>query len=171
MTSPFYSYTLITFTRGLNELIYLLKKGENHAKENNIPLDELLNARLAEDMQPLSFQIVTATNTVGKALARAAFTTEIPPQHPPDASYRELYIRLEKYLSDLQKVDPALISEKEGQVFIAPIGPHNFEYTLTDYSVRFSLPNFYFHAVTAYAILRSKGVQIGKLDWLNEFTA
>lgn len=62
MASPFYNYTIATLTRGLNTLSTLLKKAEEYAKEKNIPLDELLTARLVEDMKPLSFQIVTATN-------------------------------------------------------------------------------------------------------------
>ncbi|KAJ6128905.1 hypothetical protein N7471_010122 [Penicillium samsonianum] len=170
MASPFYNYTIATFTRGLKTLSTLLKKAEEYAKENNIPLDELLNARLVEDMKPLSFQIVSATNTVSKALARAA-SVDPPPQQQPDKTYEELYELLDRTLAELEKVDPAKIALKEGQTFKAPLGPKVFDYTLEDYSVRFSIPNFYFHVVTAYEILRVKGVQIGKLDYLSEFTA
>ncbi|KAJ5686596.1 hypothetical protein N7536_009215 [Penicillium majusculum] len=164
MASPFYNYTIATLTRGLNTLSTLLKKAEEYAKEKNIPLDELLNARLVEDMKPLSFQIVTATNAVSKALARAAFDE-------PDKTYEDLYKRLDRTLAELEKVDPAKIAIKEGQVFKAPIGMNVFDFTLEDYSVQFVIPNFYFHVVTAYEILRVKGVQIGKLDYLSEFMA
>ncbi|KAJ5744903.1 hypothetical protein N7533_009773 [Penicillium manginii] len=170
MTSPFYNYTLATFIRGLNTLHYILKKGEDHAKEHNIDLDELHNARIAEDMQPLAFQVVTATNNVGKALARASFT-DPPPQYSPDETYEGLYTRIERYIVELKAVDARMCASREGQTFTAPIGMDTFEYTLEEYSVRFSIPNFYFHLVTAYAILRSKGVEIGKLDYLNQFTA
>lgn len=170
MTSPFYNYTLTTFIRGLETLHYILRKGEEHAKENNITLDELLNARIVEDMQPLAFQIVTATNNVGKALGRAAFI-DPPPQYPPDETYSELYTRLQRYLVQLKDVDPVDIASREGMSFTAPIGGETFQYTLEEYSVRFSIPNFYFHLVTAYVILRSKGVNIGKLDYLAQFTA
>ncbi|KAJ5770686.1 uncharacterized protein N7511_002737 [Penicillium nucicola] len=169
MTSPFYNYTITTFIRGLNTLHFILKKGEEHAKQNNIPLDELLNASLAEDMKPLSFQIVSATNNVGKALGRAAFI-DPPPQYPPDEIYEQLFSRIERYLVELNDVDPRNIAIREGQTFTAPIGRNSFQYTLEDYSVRFSIPNFYFHLVTAYGILRLKGVEIGKLDYLAEFT-
>ncbi|KAF4763349.1 hypothetical protein HAV15_001752 [Penicillium sp. str.  len=170
MASPFYNYTIATLTRGLNTLSTLLKKAEEYAKEKNIPLDELLNARLVEDMKPLSFQIVTATNAVSKALARAAFV-EPPPQDEPDKTYEDLYKRLDRTLAELEKVDPAKIAIKEGLVFKAPIGMNVFDFTLEDYSVQFVIPNFYFHVVTAYEILRVKGVQIGKLDYLSEFMA
>ncbi|OQD95886.1 hypothetical protein PENSOL_c018G02733 [Penicillium solitum] len=148
MASPFYNYTIATLTRGLNTLSTLLKKAEEYAKEKNIPLDELLNARLVEDMKPLSFQI-----------------------DEPDKTYEDLYKRLDRTLAELEKVDPAKIAIKEGQVFKAPIGMNVFDFTLEDYSVQFVIPNFYFHVVTAYEILRVKGVQIGKLDYLSEFMA
>ncbi|KAJ5506609.1 protein of unknown function DUF1993 [Penicillium expansum] len=170
MASPFYNYTIATFTRGLNTLSSILKKAEEYAREKNIPLDELLNARLVEDMKPLSFQVVTATNTVSKALARAA-SVEPQPQQEPDGTYEDLYKRLERTLAELEKVDPARFAIKDGQTFKAPIGSNVFDYTLEDYSVRFAIPNFYFHVVTAYEILRVKGVQLGKMDYLSEFMA
>ncbi|CAG8892636.1 unnamed protein product [Penicillium egyptiacum] len=170
MASPFYNYAIATFTRGLNTLSTLLKKAEEYAKENNIPLDELLNARLVEDMKPLSFQVVTATNTVSKTLARAAFV-EPQPQQEPDKTYEDLYKRLDRTLAELEKVDPAKISSKEGQIFKAPLGNEVIDYTVESYAVRFALPNFYFHVVTAYDILRAKGVHLGKMDYLSDFTA
>ncbi|KAJ5959589.1 uncharacterized protein N7479_006739 [Penicillium vulpinum] len=168
MSSPFYNYTIATFTRGLKTLSTILKKAEEYAKENNIPLDDLLNARLVEDMKPLSFQIVTATNTISKALARAA-SVELPPQPQLDETYEDLYKRIDRTLAELGKVDAAKIASREGERFKAPIGPVEFDFTLEDYSVRFAIPNFYFHLVTAYEILRVKGVQIGKMDYLSEF--
>ncbi|CAP80627.1 hypothetical protein E8E15_003423 [Penicillium rubens] len=170
MASPFYNYTVATFTRGLNTLSTLLKKAEEYAKENNIALDELLNARLVEDMKPVSFQILAATNTVSKALARAA-SVEPSTQQEVDKTYEELYKRIESTLAELEKADPAQIASKEGQTFKAPLGDAVFDFTLEDYSVRFAIPNFYFHVVTTYGILRAKGVQIGKLDYLSDFVA
>lgn len=168
MASPFYNYTIATLTRGLNTLSILLKKAEEYAKENNIPVDELLNARLVEDMKPLSFQIATATNSASKALARVA-SIESPPQQELDTTYEDLYKRLDRTLAELEKVDPAKIASKEGQTFKAPIGPKVIDFTPESYSVRFLIPNFYFHVVTAYAILRAKGVPIGKMDYLSDY--
>ncbi|CAG8224486.1 unnamed protein product [Penicillium olsonii] len=170
MASPFYNYTIATFIRGLDTLYYILKKAEEHAKENTISLNELLNARIAEDMQPLAFQVVTATNNVGKALARA-FSVEPPPQYPPDETWEELYSRIERYIVELKAVDADMCASREGKTFAAPIGVETFQYTLEEYSVRFSIPNFYFHLVTTYATLRSKGLDLGKLDYLAQFTA
>ncbi|KAJ5835672.1 hypothetical protein N7447_001698 [Penicillium robsamsonii] len=170
MASPFYNYTIATFTRGLKTIAAILKKAEEFAKENNIPLDDLLNARLVEDMKPLSFQVVTATSIVSKTIARAAFVDPLP-QEEPDETYEDLYKRLDRALAEVEKVDPAKTALKEGQTFKAPVGKKEFDFTIEDYSVRFAIPNFYFHVVTVYEILRVKGVQIGKVDYLSEFMA
>ncbi|KAG0158233.1 hypothetical protein PDIDSM_5746 [Penicillium digitatum] len=122
-------------------------------------------------MKPLSFQVVvTATNIVSKALARAAFV-ETSTQQEPDGRHKDLCKRLDKTFAELDKVDLARIVIKEGQAFKALIGTIKFDFTLEDYSVRFAIPNLYFLVVTVDEILRVKGVQIGKLDYLEEFVA
>ncbi|KAJ5543600.1 hypothetical protein N7535_006024 [Penicillium sp. DV-2018c] len=170
MASPFYNYTVSTFTRGLNTLRAILKKAEEHAAEKNVSLDDFFNARLIDDMMPLSSQVAIATSTVSKALARATFV-EPTPQQERDATYQDLYRRVDKALAELAKVDPATFAAKEGQTFKAPIGDNVFDYTMEDYSVRFAIPNFYFHVTTVYNIVRMKGVQIGKMDYLSGFIA
>ena len=46
------------------------------------------------------------------------------------------------------------------------IGGNELPFTNVNFALSFSLPNFYFHATTAYDILRSKGVPLGKMDFL-----
>ena len=45
-----------------------------------------------------------------------------------------------------------------------PSGERKF--TGQGYLLNFALPNFYFHATTAYDILRHCGVEVGKRDFL-----
>ena len=45
------------------------------------------------------------------------------------------------------------------------IGPRRLAFTPETFILSFSLPNFHFHAVTAYDILRSRGVPLGKRDY------
>jgi len=49
---------------------------------------------------------------------------------------------------------------------IFKLGPNSMPFVAEDFILTFSLPNFYFHATTAYDILRSKGVPLGKKDFL-----
>jgi uncharacterized protein len=46
------------------------------------------------------------------------------------------------------------------------IGETRMEFTAEDFLLSFSMPNFYFHATTAYDLLRARGIQIGKRDFL-----
>jgi hypothetical protein len=170
MASPFYKYTIPTFSNGLKNLTHILKEAETYAKQNNISPDELLDARLVEDMQPLAFQILTAAENVTKTLARATFVEPAARQEPAK-TFEGLYKQIDAALAELEKADPVQIANNEGKVFQAPIGPLMFDYTIEDYAVKFAIPNFYFHVTTAYAILRAKGVKLGKKDFLNELVA
>src|SRR5436190_604022 len=57
-------------------------------------------------------------------------------------------------------------NELEGKDMVFQIRDNKLPFTAEGFLLSFSLPNFYFHATTAYDILRSKGVPIGKRDFL-----
>ncbi len=46
------------------------------------------------------------------------------------------------------------------------MGEYVLDFSAEDFLLSFSQPNFYFHATTAYAILRAGGLPIGKGDFL-----
>ena len=52
------------------------------------------------------------------------------------------------------------------QVEFGPGQGYTFAAQAHEYTRDWALPNFYFHAVTAYAILRHQGLAIGKADFL-----
>ncbi|KAL4973639.1 hypothetical protein BDW66DRAFT_141689 [Aspergillus desertorum] len=166
--SSFHTYALTPLIRGLKSLTTTLKKAEEHAKANNVPLDELVNASLIADMKPLSFQVFMATNTAVKLLSRATFV-EPPVQSDTDKTFDEFYKRIDETLAALEKVDPQVFTADEGKTFKAPLGPREFEFTRESYATRYAVPNFFFHLVTAYDILRAKGVPVGKMDYAKDF--
>ena len=51
------------------------------------------------------------------------------------------------------------------------MGSTKIPFTAQNFALSFSLPNFYFHATTAYDILRMKGVKLGKMDFLGAMAA
>jgi uncharacterized protein len=59
---------------------------------------------------------------------------------------------------------------KEDAIIEIKSGGNTWALTGKEYLQKFALPNFYFHVVTAYAILRSQGVPVGKLDYLGDIT-
>ncbi|KAL2812991.1 hypothetical protein BJX63DRAFT_233926 [Aspergillus granulosus] len=168
MTSPYHNYAITSVTKALNTLKAILQKAEAHAKEKNIALDDLFNARIYEDMKPLSFQIFAATSNVEKLVFRAIHL-EPPTREQTDKTFEDLYKRIEVTLGELTKADVALLAANEDKTFKAPLGPSEFEFKPESYAVNFGLPNVYFHVVTAYNILRKEGVPLGKMDYLKNF--
>lgn len=168
MASQLYNLTISSFVNGLNALTHILQKAEAHAKEKGIPLEDLFNARLYEDMRPLPFQIQVATTHALKVVARATQTEPIVLEHN-ETSYDQLYVRINKAIELVKGTDVAVFTSLENTPFKAPIGPSEIEFTTESYLSKFGFPNFYFHVTTAYAILRSKGVPLGKIDYLGAF--
>ncbi|PYI19006.1 hypothetical protein BO86DRAFT_384826 [Aspergillus japonicus CBS 114.51] len=168
MSSTVYTITIPTFINGLQTLSHILKKGEEYATEKGIALDTLLNARLYEDMKPLSFQIFATVLNIRKTIARTQLVD--PPAPLPEAkTYQDLYTSIDAALAEIQQLTPAGFADKEQTAFKAPLGDHEIEFTPESYALNFGLPNVYFHITTAYAILRAQGVPLGKLDFLKNF--
>ncbi|KAL4757693.1 DUF1993 domain-containing protein [Aspergillus foveolatus] len=166
--STIHTYAVTPFIQGLKALTAILKKGEEHAKANNIPPEDLVNASLIADMKPLSFQVFITTNTAVKLVSRATFV-EPPAQSDTDKTFDDFYKRIDEALAVLEKADPQAIAANEGKTFKAPLGPTESEFTPESYTNGYAVPNFFFHLVTAYDILRAKGVPVGKMDYLKDF--
>jgi len=127
---------------------------------------ELIDARLAPDMAPLSRQFQIASDTAKGAIARLT-GIEAPAMADTEASFAELKERCDKTIAYLESIDPAALDgagERE-VVMTFPNGGGMRMDGLTHLN-GFALPNFYFHATAAYAILRAQGVEIGKADFL-----
>jgi hypothetical protein len=126
----------------------------------------LVEARLAADMKPLTAQYQFASDSAKNAIARLI---GIDPPAMPDTetTFAELQQRCDKTIAFLQGVDPgSLAGSEDREVSIKFPSGMGYRFTGADYLRRFALPNFYFHATTAYAILRAQGVSLGKPDYL-----
>ena len=126
----------------------------------------LVEARLVEDMKPLTAQYQFASDSAKNAIARLL---GIDPPAMPDteASFAELQARCDKTIAFIEGIDPASLAASEGrEVSIRFPNGMGYRFTGGDYLRRFALPNFYFHATMAYAILRAQGVSLGKPDYL-----
>jgi hypothetical protein len=126
----------------------------------------LVEARLVEDMKPLTAQYQFASDSAKNAIARLL---GIDPPAMPDteASFAELQARCDKTIAFIEGIDPAALAASEDrEVSIRFPNGMGYRFTGGDYLRRFALPNFYFHATMAYAILRAQGVSLGKPDYL-----
>ena len=86
---------------------------------------------------------------------------------PPD-TFAGLKARVEETLIALDRIDASEIESFIGRDMRFAFGDRQVEFTAENFLLSFSLPNFYFHAATAYDILRWKGLPIGKRDFLGQ---
>lgn len=150
-----------TFITGLNGLSQVLKRAEANAIERKIDPSVFLNARLAPDMFHLTRQVQVATDTVKGAVHRLA-GLQIPKFEDNETTFAELQARIEKTIALVKSIQADLINGQENREVIMSRPSGDLTFRGQDYLLGFALPNFLFHAVTAYNILRHNGVPLGK---------
>lgn len=166
MSLSMYQASVPVFARGLNMLSKLLTKAEAHAAANGLTPADLLEARLAPDMYALTRQIQAACDAAKFGAARPAGVT--PPSHPDtETTFAELQARIKAVLDFINGIGEAAYEGAETRSVTLKTGSGELSFTGQDYLVSFALPNFFFHAVTAYDILRHRGLPLVKKDFLN----
>ncbi|KAL6247833.1 hypothetical protein RBB50_005181 [Rhinocladiella similis] len=156
-----YDTAIVPIIGTLKKLSSILKKGESHLDAKGLAHSTLLEARIAPDMNPLTFQVQTASNTA-KFLAVRVGGVPNEPWEDNEKTFADLHARLAKTITFLEGVKRESFDNKEG----IEVTLRDRKYTGLSYVTGFALPNFYFHAVTVYDLLRMNGVDIGKKDWL-----
>ncbi|MGC6371874.1 DUF1993 domain-containing protein [Pseudomonas sp. K2I15] len=160
-----YAITVPCFAQMLRSLKGLLSKGESHAHELGYDPQNLLNARLAPDMHPLATQIRFACTQAQEAIQR--LTHQPLPALSTPTTLDEARGLIEQTLQTLATADRTLIDASSGRpVAIELPDGIIFDMTAHEYAVNWALPQFYFHLMTAYNILRHNGVPLGKADYV-----
>ncbi len=165
MSLSLYDVSIPVFIRAFGNLSKNLEKAEVFADERGMPHEELLNARLIDDMFPLTAQVQRASDTA-RFLAVRVGQQEAVPMADNEASFDALQARIKATVDYLKAVPADAFTGRETAEVEFKAGPRTFNFTGRDYVLGFAIPNFYFHATTAYAILRHKGVPLGKFDFL-----
>lgn len=170
MPLSMYQASIPVFVRALNVLTALLDKAEAHAAQNGIALNTLVEARLAPDMYPLSGQIQRASDASKFAIKRLT-GLDAPSFEDVETTFPELRKRIADTVAWLQSVPASAVDGSETRTVQLSFGEFKASFQGDSYLLTFALPNFYFHITTAYAILRHKGVPVGKLDFLGPYPA
>jgi len=167
MALSMYEVSVPLFIRALRNLSAILDKGVAHAKAEGTDPAELIQTRLVADMEPLSAQVQRASDAAKGCVARLA-GIEVPSFPDNETTFADLKARIDKTIAFLQEVRPEQFEGSETRTVELKlrVGPLTFDGK--SYLLGFVLPNFYFHVTTAYDILRHKGVQIGKMDYLGK---
>jgi hypothetical protein len=168
MPFSLYAATVPCFQQILGAVSGLIDKAEAYCAQKGIAPEELIQARLAEDMFPLAYQIKsTAVHSLGaiEGVRKGSFS---PDTRAPPAAFAALKAQIVETLTALEMIDVAEIDGVVGRDMRFVFGNNHRDYTAENFLLSFSLPNFYFHATTAYDILRFKGLPIGKRDFMGK---
>jgi hypothetical protein len=160
-----YQASVPPFLAMLKNLTAILDKAEAYAAERKIEPEVMLNWRLTPDMFALTRQIQIAADFAKGTTARLA-GKEVPKYADEEKSFAELKARIAKTVKFVEGIAPKDIDGSEGRDITLAVGGQEMHFKGEPYLVHFALPNFYFHATTAYDILRRCGVEIGKRDFL-----
>lgn len=152
------------FTKTLENLEKWMDKAGEHAKARSFDVDVLAQARLAPNQFTFAQQVQSACD---QAKYAAAYLSGKPaPSHPDtEKTFAELRERIRKctsFLATVQQKDLAGAEERK----VAPPWLEGRWLSGNDYLIEVAVPNFFFHATTAYAILRHNGVDLGKMDYI-----
>jgi hypothetical protein len=165
MAISLYQLSVPTFLQTIIAVAGFLDRAASHCADTGADPDDFVNARLFDDMAPFHFQIEALTHHAAwgvEALKKGAFT---PPPLVGPMPFAELQAMVRDAETMLQAFDPAEIDRCAGKELDLQIGPRRLAFTAETFILSFALPNFHFHAVTAYDILRTCGVPIGKRDY------
>ncbi len=160
MPLSMYQVSIPVLVRGFDVLSAVLKKGEAHPDAA-----ALVEARLAPDMFTRAGQVWRASDTAKGCAARLA-GIDNPSFPDTETTFAQLHERIAKTVDFVQGVKPEQIDGSEDKVISFKAGPNVLTFTGASYLFTFVVPNFFFHVTTAYDILRHKGVQVGKMDYL-----
>jgi uncharacterized protein len=165
MAISMYQASAPRFVNTLKNLAAILDKAQAHAEARKIDPEVLTSARLYPDMFALARQVQIACDTAKGAVARLA-GVEIPKHEDFEKTVAELKQRIEKTIAFIEGFKPAQIDGSEEKALTIKLGPREVNWKGLQYLLGFALPNFYFHAVTAYDILRHNGVELAKRDFI-----
>ncbi len=161
-----HEFTVLNFLQTLGAVSGFLEKGAKHCAEHNINPQEFVDARIHPDMLPMSFQINSvAHHSLGAINGAKAGVSGTPPNIGA-VDYTGLQAMVTHARDELAKMPAAEVNALSGKDVTFKMGDFKIPFTAEGFLLSFSLPNFYFHATTAYDILRMKGVKLGKRDFL-----
>ncbi|MBR0895665.1 DUF1993 domain-containing protein [Bradyrhizobium tropiciagri] len=166
MTAPFYDASVPVFRQMLESLADLLRKGEAHARERGLDPDAMLAARLAPDMLTLVGQVQRASDHAKGAAGRLA-GLEPPTFVDDERSLAEAHARISRTLDYIDTVPVQTFARAADRIITLPFGVPPM--SAARYLYGFALPSLFFHVATAYAILRHRGVPLGKRDFLGNY--
>ncbi len=168
MAFSLYDATVANYLQILGAVSGFLDKSLTYFQEKGIDPAEVVQARLAPDMLPLRFQLISVAHHSRGAMEAAKNGVFVPPFGKPDLTYADLQAMVTEARNELSALSPEAVNALVGRDVTFKIGDRALPFTAEGFLMSFSLPNFFFHAATAYDILRHRGAPIGKRDFIGK---
>jgi hypothetical protein len=153
------------FKRALTQLLHVMEKGVANATARSFDTHVLTNARLAPDMLPFTKQIQLTSDFAKNSMARLA-GIDPPKFEDNETTMDELVARVKKTLAYIDTVPASALEGSETRDIKIQLRDRTVEFKGLAFLQFWAIPNFFFHHVTAYNLLRHNGVDIGKRDFL-----
>lgn len=163
MSFSLYDVTVGTYTQILDSIDGVLAKAEEHFSDTD--LNDVLDVQLIEDMLPFRFQVISVAHHSIGAL-RGATNGEFGPPRVTEQDFKGLQGLVKDARSGIDEFSADDVNSLLGKDVVFRMGSMSIPFSAEGFLLSFSLPNFYFHATTTYDILRMKGVNLGKRDFL-----
>ena len=168
MAFSLFDATVANYLQILDAVGGYLGKSVTHFREKGVDLAQVVDARLAPDMLPLRFQIVSVAHHSRGAMEAAKTGVFTPPSAKPDLDYAALQSLVTEARNEVSVLTPEVVNALVGRDVTFKVGDRALPFTAEGFLMSFSLPNFFFHAATAYDILRHNGAPIGKRDFIGK---
>jgi uncharacterized protein len=165
MKISMYAMSHDVFRKSLSQLLHVMEKGVANAKSRNFDTSVLAGSRLAPDMLPFTKQIQLTSDFAKNSMARLA-GVDPPKFEDNETTMDELLARVKKTIDYIDSLPAASLEGSETRDIKIPLRDRTVEFKGLAFLQHWALPNFFFHHVTAYNLLRHNGVDIGKRDFL-----
>jgi hypothetical protein len=160
-----YQVSVVPIRKTLRNVRAIVEKGAAYAQAKKIEDSALLQSRLYPDMFPLAMQVQIVTDMARSGAARLA-NQEPPKFEDNETTFAQLIDRIDRTIAYVDSVPESAFEGSESRTITRPLRGTPKTFTAQNYLQQFIMPNLYFHAATAYGLLRHAGVELGKTDFL-----
>lgn len=165
MSLSLYDASIPVYVNMLKNLSHFLDKAQTFATDEHVELSTLAEASLGHGMAAFTRQVQFASDGAKSGAARLA-GIEAPSMPDTETTFPELRERIAKTIAFIETIKREQVDGQEARPITLTFPGRTMEFTGQSFLLTFNMPNFLFHVTTAYAILRSQGVPLGKMDFL-----
>lgn len=166
MTISLYDAVIPAQLQIIKSVRKLVDKAKAHCEEKNVAAEDIIGARLIADMQPYSYQVKCCREHSLGAIEGVREGLFTPSLAAPPSDWDGLYEKLDEAKAGLEAVTKEEMDGFVGKAMEFRFGETVLPFKAEHFLFSFAQPNFYFHATTAYDLLREHGLQIGKMDFI-----